>query len=130
MALHPAEIERLLAAPDPVSLVPVAGPKYCLCLVNSVLIPKNTRQMIHRQIERTLILRKLVVALLGLRQVGKTTLARDLELGKPIHYLDLERPSDLAKLADPELYLGEFADHLVVWMRSSVCPMSFPFSAA
>lgn len=55
-----------------------------------------------------------MVALLGSRQVGKTTLARDLELRKPVHYLDLERLSDLAKLADPELYLGRFVDHLVV----------------
>ena len=31
-----------------------------------------------------------VVALLGSRQVGKTTLARELVLDKPSHYLDLE----------------------------------------
>jgi hypothetical protein len=43
------------------------------------------------------------VALLGSRQVGKTTLARALKLDKPVQYLDLERPSDVAKLADPEL---------------------------
>jgi len=30
------------------------------------------------------------VALLGSRQVGKTTLARELDPGKPTHYLDLE----------------------------------------
>jgi predicted AAA+ superfamily ATPase len=55
-----------------------------------------------------------VVALLGSRQAGKITLAKSLEIGKPIHHLDLERPSDIAKLADPELYLGKFADHLVI----------------
>jgi len=49
------------------------------------------------------------VALLGSGQVGKTTLARELKLDKPNHYIDLERPSDLAKLADPELYLGRVA---------------------
>ena len=48
-----------------------------------------------------------VVALLGSRQVGKTTLARGLDAGKPSHYLDLERPSDVAKLADPELKPGD-----------------------
>jgi predicted AAA+ superfamily ATPase len=37
-----------------------------------------------------------------------------LEIGKPIHYLDFERQSDIAKLAAPELYLGKFADHLVI----------------
>jgi uncharacterized protein len=54
------------------------------------------------------------VALLGSLQVGKATLARGLDLGKPTHYLDLVRPSDLAKLADPEHYLSGFADQLVI----------------
>lgn len=54
------------------------------------------------------------VALLGSRRVGKTTLAKSLKLGKPTHYLDLERPSDIAKLADPELYLSQFAGQLVI----------------
>jgi hypothetical protein len=73
--------------------------------------------MIRREIEEKLVHRissNPVVALLGSRQVGKTTLARGIDAGKPIHYLDLERPSNLAKLTDPELYLGKFADHLVV----------------
>ena len=45
------------------------------------------------------------VALLGPRQVGKTTLA--LEIGRQINalYLDLESEQDRAKLAQPELYL-------------------------
>ena len=67
-----------------------------------------------------------VVALLGSRQVGKTTLARDLNVGKPSHYLDLERPSDIAKLADPELYLGRFADHLVILDEVQRLPGLFP----
>jgi hypothetical protein len=46
--------------------------------------------------------------------VGKTTLVKSLDFGKPCHYLDLERPSDLAKLADPELYLSGFAGQLVI----------------
>ncbi len=45
------------------------------------------------------------VALLGPRQSGKTTLAREIvgQLPNAV-YLDLERPSDLRKLEDPELY--------------------------
>jgi uncharacterized protein len=67
-----------------------------------------------------------VVALLGSRQVGKTTLARDLALEKPSHYLDLERPSDLAKLADPELYLGRLAGQLVILDEVQRLPDLFP----
>jgi len=67
-----------------------------------------------------------VVALLGSRQVGKTTLARGLEADKPCHYLDLERPSDMAKLADPELYLGRFAGHLVILDEIQRLPDLFP----
>src|SRR5580693_4123534 len=56
------------------------------------------------------------VALLGPRQVGKTTLALSLTNGaqnSPL-YLDLELPSDRAKLADPELYLSDYEDRLVI----------------
>jgi uncharacterized protein len=58
------------------------------------------------------------VALLGPRQVGKTTLALSLTEGQtsgiPPVYLDLELASDRAKLADPELYLTEHEDRLVI----------------
>jgi predicted AAA+ superfamily ATPase len=67
-----------------------------------------------------------VVALLGSRQVGKTTLARELKLEKEIHYLDLERPSDLAKVADPELYLGSLSWKLVVLDEIQRVPELFP----
>ena len=55
------------------------------------------------------------MVLLGPRQVGKTTLAKRLaEEESPALYLDLESPSDLAKLADPELYLQAKLDQLVI----------------
>ncbi|MEO1174159.1 MAG: ATP-binding protein, partial [Myxococcota bacterium] len=48
-------------------------------------------------------------------QVGKTTLALSLkELGERIDYLDLENPSDLAKLEDPVAYLGSRRERLVI----------------
>lgn len=55
------------------------------------------------------------VAVLGARQVGKTTLASMVAEGwsGPIHAFDLERPSDLARLDEPELAL-ERLDGLVV----------------
>jgi uncharacterized protein len=49
-----------------------------------------------------------VVAILGARQVGKTTLARAFgeSWGGPVTHLDLENAADLALLADPALALG------------------------
>lgn len=57
-----------------------------------------------------------VVALLGPRQVGKTTLARTVadEMSRAALYLDLERPSDRAKLSDPELFLGKQSQKLTI----------------
>ena len=54
------------------------------------------------------------VALLGPRQVGKTTLALNLDIGKPVIYLDLEADEDRAKLVDPVLYLESHTDDLVI----------------
>ena len=56
------------------------------------------------------------VAVLGPRQVGKTTLARRIveELGAAAVYLDLELPSHRAKLSDPELYFSSQEHRLVV----------------
>lgn len=52
------------------------------------------------------------VALLGARQVGKTTLAKN--LGRDALYLDLESPSDCLKLSDPETFLLSQGDRLVI----------------
>ena len=53
------------------------------------------------------------VALLGPRQAGKTTLAKQLGMTRDWVYLDLERPSDLAKLEDAESYLQLHKNKLV-----------------
>ena len=48
-----------------------------------------------------------VVALLGPRQVGKSTLAKKIIQNHPdALYLDLERPSELRKLQDAEYFFG------------------------
>ena len=52
------------------------------------------------------------VVLLGARQVGKTTLAH--KIVPDALYIDLESASDLTKLSDPELYLTDHEDRLVV----------------
>jgi hypothetical protein len=54
------------------------------------------------------------VALIGPRQVGKTTLARDLAEGTDALYLDLESREDRDKLADPALFLQVYEDRLVI----------------
>ncbi len=57
-----------------------------------------------------------VVALLGPRQAGKTTLALQIAqvVGKETAYLDLELDSDLAKLTDVEAYLRRFENKLLI----------------
>lgn len=57
-----------------------------------------------------------VVSIIGPRQVGKTTLAKQImaQTDKPTLYLDLEIQSDLFKLNDAELFLSQHADYLVV----------------
>jgi len=47
-----------------------------------------------------------VTALLGPRQVGKTTLARALAADTPATVFDLEYPPDLRRLENPDLTLG------------------------
>ncbi len=54
------------------------------------------------------------VVLIGPRQVGKTTLARQVARERHAIYLDLERPSDLAKVTDIESYCEETANHLLI----------------
>lgn len=66
---------------------------------------------------RDLLSRFPAVALIGPRQVGKTTLAQSLEEEtgrRKAVYLDLELPSDRAKLADPELYFSAHENQLVI----------------
>ncbi len=66
------------------------------------------------------------VALLGPRQVGKTTLA--LEVGQRFnaHYLDLESEQDRAKLVQTELYLADHQDKLVILDEVHRAPGLFP----
>ena len=54
------------------------------------------------------------VALIGPRQVGKTTLAREVARDRHAVYVDLELPSDHAKISDVEQYCAENADSLVI----------------
>lgn len=70
-------------------------------------------RLIHPRVDR-LLAQSPAVALLGPRQVGKTTLAHAIADTRPSIYLDLESDADRAKLTDPELYLAAHEDKLVV----------------
>ncbi len=69
------------------------------------------------------------LAILGARQVGKTTLAKQLsgKLKKSVHYIDLERPSTLAALVrEPEEYLASYANQCVIIDEIQRLPSLFP----
>jgi len=69
-----------------------------------------------------------VVAIVGPRQVGKTTLAQELlaQIGQDSVYLDLENPEDEAKLTDPVLFFKANADRCVVLDEIQRMPQLFP----
>jgi predicted AAA+ superfamily ATPase len=69
------------------------------------MIPRKLKEKIVNALDRFP-----VVGILGSRQVGKTTLAKEIKtnIDRPSVYLDLELPSDVNKLQEPELYLGQF----------------------
>lgn len=66
-----------------------------------------------------------VVALIGPRQVGKTTLSKEI-LSKNDLWLDLERPSDHRKLDDSETFLSMHKDKLVCIDEVQLSPNLFP----
>lgn len=65
------------------------------------------------------------VALLGPRQVGKTTLALEIGETRPSIYLDLESDADRARLSEPELYLDQHEDKLVILDEVHRAPQLF-----
>ncbi len=69
------------------------------------------------------------IAILGPRQVGKTTFVKSLirEINRPSIYLDLEYFADYAKLQTaPDLYLEEHEDKVVVLDEIQRMPELFP----
>ncbi|OGS04660.1 MAG: hypothetical protein A3G41_03090 [Elusimicrobia bacterium RIFCSPLOWO2_12_FULL_59_9] len=74
------------------------------------------RRESHLRAALSLISRHPVVAILGARQVGKTTLARQLQ-GKfrgPVSWFDLEDPAHAARLAEPMLALRDLRGLVVI----------------
>ncbi len=74
---------------------------------------------------RTALKRSRVVGLLGPRQCGKTTLAREFVAPDSLNYFDLESPASLARLSEPETALRPLKG-LVVIDEIQRCPELFP----
>lgn len=69
-----------------------------------------------------------ICAILGARQVGKTSLARHFAQGYPgrVEFFDLENPTHLVSLETPMLTLSQYADCLVVIDEIQRRPDLFP----
>ncbi len=68
-------------------------------------------------------------AILGPRQVGKTTLAKmfiEHEKGENFHFFDLENPLDLARLENPMLTLSKLTNKLIIIDEIKRAPELFP----
>jgi predicted AAA+ superfamily ATPase len=85
------------------------------------MFARNITQQLHHELAHMS-----AVALLGPRQVGKTTLALDVARARASLYLDLESERDRAKLAEPELYLASHQDKLVILDEVHRAPALFP----
>ncbi len=68
------------------------------------------------------------IALIGSRQVGKTSLVKQLQnyLPKPSLYLDIERAADRRKLSDPDLFLSAYENQTVILDEVQLIPDIFP----
>ena len=85
------------------------------------MIPRHAQQAVHVALAR-----QAAVALIGPRQVGKTTLAHAIAELSGAVYLDLEASADRAKLADARLFLAEHENRLVVLDEIHRAPALFP----
>lgn len=87
--------------------------------------------MVSRSIESELVKRFRyfpAIAIVGPRQVGKTTLVKKIQsqISKSTIYLDLELPEDLNKLRDAPLFLEQFTDKTVIIDEVQRMPSLFP----
>jgi predicted AAA+ superfamily ATPase len=73
------------------------------------MIPRKALVLVTEALDR-----QAAVALIGPRQVGKTTLALTLAETRPALYLDLENREDRNKLTEPALFLSAYEDKLVI----------------
>lgn len=73
------------------------------------MIPRRLENVINKTLNRSA-----SVALIGPRQVGKTTVALTVSASKPAIYLDLENRLDLQKVNDIETFHAQNSDKLII----------------
>lgn len=84
--------------------------------------------MIYRRLAREVeaaLGRQPAVAILGPRQVGKTTLALAIAAGRDAVYLDLETAADRGQIEDPQTFFDHHRDRLVVFDEVQQAPELF-----
>ena len=73
------------------------------------MIERKVKSEILRSLEN-----QAAVAIIGPRQVGKTTVALEIAADRNALYLDLEDPDSQKQLKDPKQFLQHYADRLVI----------------
>ncbi len=86
-----------------------------------MLIPRHAHRLVQQALSR-----QAAVALIGPRQVGKTTLAHEIKAERNALYLDLESREDRNKLTDPVLFLSAYENQLVILDEIHRAPEIFP----
>jgi predicted AAA+ superfamily ATPase len=72
------------------------------------------KRRIDEELVKTALRRSRIVAILGPRQCGKTTLARAFVAPGSLNYFDLEDPASLARLAEPDTALAQLRGLVVI----------------
>ena len=88
--------------------------------MNVMIVRANLQSAIRKALRR-----ERIVAILGPRQCGKTTLARSVAATLPSHWFDLEDPADIDRLQDPAAALRPLRG-LVVIDEIQLRPDLFP----
>lgn len=83
-----------------------------------MLITRNLAPQLRNRLKKSP-----AIAILGPRQVGKTTLAKS--LSDDYIYLDMENPRDVAKLQDAYTFLESLHDHTVIIDEVQLLPTLF-----
>ena len=85
------------------------------------MIIRNLQGTIQRKLKKSP-----AIAILGPRQVGKTTLAKQLDTdGRNVLYLDMENPVDQVKLQDAYTYLSGYENSTVIIDEIQLMPALF-----